>query len=182
LDSVSLPANARIDAIAFDDATKTLTVRLRGDSADKPLPATSIAALFGARIRHESVKIEPTLAGISLGKVAMTAATGIPVGISKGGPKEKVSIAEELHYALAMRADGVDELWYLIAASFNFRKTLGPEATYSGEMNVRLFVKRLARFAPQAVQDGFFAAIEMGSPLPPPMEALRDFLRYASAK
>jgi hypothetical protein len=178
-----LPPNARLDAIVFDDAAPVLRVVLRGETAERTVQPAIIAAVFGGRIRHETTAIvSASEGGINFGKVAFTMATGLPVGIRKSSPKTKVAPGEELHYALAMRLDGVPELWYLLAASFNFRKALGPESTYSMETNLRAFVKRLAAFAPGAVQDAFFAAMIGGSPLPPPVESLLDFFRLASAR
>ena len=179
----SLPPNARIESLLFDDESKLLLVTLRGQQAQQRISASAVAALFGARIRHESLTVTPGSGGeISFGKVALTAATGIPVGFQKGGPKEKVTPGQELHYALAMRVDGLPELWYLLAASFNFRKPLGADATYAMEMNLRLFVRRLAGFVPHAVQDGFVGAMILGSPLPPPVDSLFEFFRAACAR
>jgi hypothetical protein len=79
-----------------------------------------------------------------------------------------------------MRIDGIDPLWYIMAASFNFRKALGPLATYSTELNVREFVKRFATFAPQAVEDSFFTAITKTLPLPPPVDTLIEFFRIVA--
>jgi hypothetical protein len=180
LDRSVLPPNARMQAVRFNDASKMLCVQLRGAESEREVSADSIAALFGARIRHEKTQLERS-AGINFGKAALSIATAIPMPI-KDAPVKKAAAGEELDYALALRSDDVSELWYLIGTSFNFRKALGPEATYSGEMNLRLFVKRLVRFAPHAVQDGFITAIDLGSALPPPVETLHDFFRYASAK
>ena len=171
-----LPANARIDVLTFDDAQRALQVTLRGAEA-RSVPAGEVASLYGARIRHDSVTTISTGGGISFGKLAITAATGIPVGVTKGGPKEKTDAGQELHHALALRAADVGETWYLLAASFNFRKALGADATYSSETNLRLFVRRLASFAPAASQDEYIAAIVGGSPLPPPVDSLLEFLR-----
>jgi hypothetical protein len=183
LDATILPANARIDTLLFDDRLGAISVTLRGEAVERRVEVTSVAALFGARIRHESLSIVSSGGGgISFGKLAFTAATGIPVGVKKGGPKEKPTAGEELLYALAMRVDKVPELWYLLGTSFNFKKALGPDATYAGETNLRLFVKRLAEFAPRAVQDSFFAAMLGGTPLPPPMESLLEFFRASSAR
>jgi hypothetical protein len=183
LESVTpIPSNARIESLRFDDPSRSLLITLRGDASEKKIAAESVAAVFGARIRHEALTTTAgTGGGISYGKLAITAATGIPVGVQKSGTKAKTTVGEELHYALAMRVDGVPDVWYLLAASFNFRKALGPDATYAGETNLRLFVKRLAGFSPGAVQDAFFAAMLGGSPLPPPLESLLEFFKIAAA-
>jgi hypothetical protein len=183
IDENTLPANARLNSIVFDDKARALRVVLRGQTEEQTLEAAKIAALFGGRIRHETTSIvSPGQGGINFGKLAITAATGIPVGMRTSAPKTKVVAGEELHYALAIRLDGITELWYLLATSFNFRKALGPESTYSMETNLRLFVKRLAAFAPGAVQDAFFAATIGGSPLPPPLDSLLDFFRLVAAR
>ena len=183
LDQTLLPPNARLDSVLFDDAAKRLRVTLRGETQERVVDPDRIAAVFGGRIRHESTSVvSPAQSGINLGgKLAIAAVTGIP--IMPGRPsssKAKAVVGEELHYALAMRVDDMAEIWYLLAASFNFRKALGPEGTYSMEQNLRLFVKRLGAFAPHAVQDVFFAAMIGGTPLPPPVESLLDFFRLAS--
>lgn len=183
MDSSPFPANARIESLTFDDTAKTLRVALRGANEPREASAANVAAVFGARIRHESAAIVSAgEGGINWGKLAVTAATGIPMGVRNRGSKQAPVQGEELLYAIAMRIDGIGEVWYLLAASFNFRKALGPEATYSTEMNLRAFVKRLAAFAPRAVQDSFFAAMLGGTPLPPPLESLLEFLKSASAR
>jgi len=111
----------------------------------------------------------------------MSVATGLPIASRKVDPKQAPSKSEELHVCLALRVAGVAELWYLLATSFNFRKALGPDATYSGEMNLKLFVKRLAGFAPRAPQDAFFSALASGASLPPPVDSLLEFFRTAAA-
>jgi len=83
--------------------------------------------------------------------------------MSNKGPKEKSVVGQELHHAVALRVADIPIILYLLAASFNFRKALGPESTYSTETNLRLFVKRLAAFAPQASQDAYVGAIVAGS-------------------
>jgi hypothetical protein len=183
-ESTAVPANARIEAVRFDDAAATLHVTLRGRPEEVAIRADAVAALFGGRIRHEGTTAAPIVRRLNPVTAAVTVTTGIPLSAGSLSPqakKEKVSTAEELHYVLALRADGIDELWYLVAASFNFRKALGAEAGYSGELNMRAFVKRLAAFAPHAVQDSFFTATLLGSALPPPIDSLLEFFRYAGA-
>jgi hypothetical protein len=181
IDRSVLPPNARMQSVRFDDNAKTLCVLLRDADTEREVRAESIAAVFGARIRHEQTKIVTGGGGINYGKTAMALAVGAPIVVKDKGSKKSVT-GEELQFALALRSDDVPELWYLIGTSFNFRKALGPEATYSGEKNLRLFVKRLVKFAPHAVQDAFITAIDLGATLPPPVETLHDFFKYASAK
>jgi hypothetical protein len=176
----NLPANARIDTLTFEDGGRELAVTLRGGSAPQRVAAESVKGLFGARIRHESATLVTAGGGISFGKLAVTAATGIPVGITKGRPKQQQVVGEELHHAVAMRLAGAAESWYLLAASFNFRKALGAEAGYSTDLNLRAFVKRLATFANEATRDPYIAAIVGGNPLPPPLDSLLEFLKAAS--
>jgi hypothetical protein len=180
-DDSGFPVNARIETLTFDDRANALLVTLKGDDAARQVPASSVKGLFGGRISHASVTtISGGGGGISFGKIAMTAATGIPMGITKGGPKEKAVVGQDLHHALALRVAGLADVWYLLAASFNFRKALGPETTYSSEMNLRLFVKRLAAFAPEAARDAYFTAIVAGTDLPGPLDSLLEFLRRAA--
>jgi len=179
---VKLPPNARMKTIAFDHAAKTLRITLADGDAERIVGVADVRALHGARIRRESVtQLPPKGAGPALSSVALTATTGLPVGLLSSVGRKSTTVREEtLHYALAMRVDRVGELWYLLADSFNFRKTLGPDAAYVTEFNVRELVKRLAAFTPQAVQDAFFAAIVGSLPLPPPVESLVEFFRIVA--
>ncbi len=175
--ATSLPPNARIEAMSFDDGARMLTIALRDDAAPRTVAADDVEGLFGARIRHESTTLVTSGGGISFGKIAVTAATGIPVGITKERPKETAVTGEELLHALALRVRGVSEAWYLLAQSFNLRKALGPDATYSSDMNRKLFVKRLAAFMPAARKDGYVDAVVANAALPPPLDSLLEFLR-----
>ena len=175
------PGNLRIEVLTFDPDAGTMHVTLRGVDGVRDVGPASVAALFGARIRHDSVTPVVGKGGISFGKLAVTMATGIPVGITKGGSKEKAVVGQELVHALALRVTGIADVWYLLAASFNFRKALGPDATYATDMNLRAFVKRLAAFAPSAKRDPYVSAIVEGGQLPPPLESLLEFLRIAAA-
>lgn len=177
----SFPPNERIETVTFDDGARTLGVLLRGSDEARAVPAASVAALYGARIRHDSITGGSAGGGISYVKIAATVVTGIPMGITKGGPKQKAVAGTEFHHALALRVAGIPQVWYLLAASFNFRKALGAEATYSGDINLKLFVKRLTAFAPQAAHDSYFAAAVANADLPPPLDSLLEFLRAASA-
>jgi hypothetical protein len=180
-DASGFPPNARIETLVFDDPSRTIRVTLRGETEARDVPAASIRAMCGARIRHDSVTTVATSGGgINFGKLAITVATGIPVGVMKGGPKEKAVAGQELHHTLALRIADLPDVWYMLASSFNFRKALGPDATYSTEMNLRLFVKRLASFEPQAVQDAYVAAVVDNATLPPPLISLLEFLRAAT--
>ena len=176
-EQTALPPNARIDALTFDGAS--VTVALRTEAAPRGVAAADVVGLFGARIRHETSTLVTSGGGINFGKIAITAATGIPVGVTNERPKQTEVTGELLHHAFALRVRDVAEVWYLLASSFNFRKALAAEATYSTELNVRQFVKKLAAFASGAKQDAYVAAICAGSALPPPLDSLRDFLKSA---
>lgn len=175
-----LPANARIDTITFDPGAKALDISLRSETQPRRVSADTVKALFGARIRHQSVTFQSGGKSINAGKLAVTVATGIPVGLTSGSKAASV-VGEELHHALALRVDGVAEVWYLLAQSFNFRKALGPDALYSTELNLRAFIKRLAEFVPNAARDAYFIAAVDRKDLPLPVESLFEFLRTASA-
>lgn len=175
---VALPPNARIGALSFDEARKTLRVVLTDGGAERGAPVDSIRAFYGARIRHEILTHRPKQKRSK--ELLRFGASPPSTGAGGRFSRETAVAAEELHYALALRVDGVGELWYLLAASFNFRKTLGDESTYSTDINFRTLVRRLCNFAPQAVQDSFFTAVLKGLPLPPPVESLREFFKIAS--
>jgi hypothetical protein len=178
---LQLPPNARVKTLTFDDAQRQIHVMLDGIETEQVVPVDRIRSLYGARIRHESLTQYKTMSAAGTASVAFVtmAATGIPV--SPKVNKHDVTISnEELLFVFGMRIDGIDALWYIMAASFNFRKALGPLATYSTELNVREFVKRFATFAPQAVEDSFFTAITKTLPLPPPVETLIEFFRIVA--
>jgi len=177
---LQLPPNARVKTITFDDAQRQMHVVLDGIEGEQIVPVDRIRSLYGARIRHESLTEYKSInqAHASVAFVTM-ATTGIPMAPKVN--KQNVVVAnEELVFVFGMRIDGIDALWYIMAASFNFRKALGPLSTYSTELNVREFVKRLALFAPQAVEDSFFTAITKTLPLPPPVDTLIEFFRIVA--
>jgi hypothetical protein len=177
---VKLPPNSRVKTLLFDDAAKHIRVTLDDDETEVIVPIERIRALHGARVRHESVaqfkELNPA-ATASVQFVAKATLTPVRKDVSKGAV---TVIKEELLYAFAIRVDGVESLWYIMAASFNFRKTLGPLATYSTDLNVKEFVKRFASFAPHAVCDSFFTGVTKSLPLPPPVDTLIEFFRVAA--
>jgi hypothetical protein len=177
---LNLPPNARVKTLTFDDQQRQIHVMLEGVDEEQVVPVDRVRSLYGARIRHESLTQYKSLnqAHASVAFVTM-ATTGMP--ITPKVSKHDVTVAtEDLVFVFGMRIDGIDPLWYIMAASFNFRKALGPLSTYSTELNVREFVKRFASFAPQAVEDSFFTAITKTLPLPPPVDALIDFFRIVA--
>lgn len=177
---LQLPPNARVKTLTFDDAQRRIHVTLDGVDDEQVVPVERIRSLYGARIRHESLtQFKAISQGTASVAFVTTAVTGVPIAPKVN--KYDVTVAnEELIFVFGMRVDGIDPLWYIMAASFNFRKALGPLATYSTELNVREFVKRLAAFAPQAVEDSFFTAITKSLPLPPPVETLIEFFRIVA--
>ncbi len=177
---VLMPPNARIGTMTFDDTSRQLHVQLADGGDERIVPAYDVRALHGARIRHVSVTAMPPKAKAPLNSAAVLVATGLPLSVPSPRRGDTSIQKEEAYYALALRLDRLPELWYLVATSFNFRKALGRHATYSTELNLREFVKRLSAFAPDAVRDGFFTATLAGSPLPPPVESLLEFFRIVS--
>lgn len=177
---VQLPPNQRIKTLLFDDDNRCIRVTLDEDETEVSVPVERIRALHGARVRHESVAQFKELNPAATASVAFAAAASM-VPIRKNVTKNAVTVtSEELMYVFAVRVDGVDALWYIMAASFNFRKALGPLSTYSTELNVKEFVKRFASFAPHAVCDAFFTGVTKSLPLPPPVDTLIEFFRVAA--
>jgi hypothetical protein len=179
---IELPPNARIAGLVFDDAAHTLRVSFEDGGQERALGAGMLRALHGARIRHETITTLPrkSIGGEAMTPQALEASISKPPRQRLFDVREGFRHAEELHFALGIRASGIGEVMYLLAASFNFRKTLGAGATYTTEVNLRALVSRLAEFSPQAVQDGFCAAMLGGLPLPPPVDSLVEFFRTAS--
>lgn len=182
---ILLPPNARIRALTFDDGHGFLRIGLADGGTERVAQRDQVRALHGARIRHEVILRGPKQKrdkdAIHFGASETTGRQGSRVVLPRGfSPRDAATQAEELHYALAMRVDGVRELWYLLAASFNFRQALADAATYSTDLNLRALVRRLADFAPQAVQDSFFTAVVKGFPLPPPLVSLKEFFEIVS--
>jgi hypothetical protein len=178
--SYAPPPNARIEQLTFDDGARALSISLRGIDGARAIEAGSVSALHGARIRHEQIGTgKDSSRSLDVGVLAATTALGMPVVTSRGGKDVEIS-TEHLHHALALKISGIQEVWYLLAQSFNFRKALGPDAGYSSELNLRAFLKRLAAFAPNAAKDAYLTAMIDRKDLPPPLESLIDFLRTAS--
>ncbi|HXW50937.1 MAG TPA: hypothetical protein VEJ41_03010 [Candidatus Acidoferrales bacterium] len=179
---VSMPPNARIGQLFFDDKTRTLHVSLADGGEERIIDIADLRSFFGARIRHVSVtRVPPKSQGVALSATALRATGGLPQ--SALNPTQRTGtevVSEDLNYAVAMRVEKLPELWYLNANSFNFRKTLGDDATFSTEINLRSLIRRLSQFAPDAVRDGFFTAVLQGSPLPPPLDSLLEFFRIVA--
>jgi hypothetical protein len=174
---VVLPPNARLSLMQFEPTGRSVQISFADGGSDRTLNAEDIIALHGARIRHETVKATPrALSQRSLSPESV--GTGPNVAVA-GITGEITSTTEQMHFALGLRAAGVRQVWYLMADSFNFRKALGPDATYATEINFRALVRKLAGFANRATQDGFFAAVVGGVALPPALNSLIEFLRVS---
>lgn len=179
---VSMPPNARIGTLVFEMPERRMRVQLSDGGDERLIAAEELRALYGARIRHVSVtRVPPKSVGVALSSTALKATGRLPHATLDPGQRGGTEVVnEDLYYAIALRIDKLPELWYLNASSFNFRKALGESATYSTELNLREFTRRLAKFAPDAVRDGFFTAVIAGSPLPPPLDSLLEFFRLVS--
>ena len=160
---ISFPANARISFLEFGD--RDMHVHLEDGGSERIVTPSSLTAIHGASIRSEAVHPAPLETGSF---------------VERAIGKEGVAVREEFQYVLAIRTTAVGELWYLVADTFNFRKTLGTEAGYVLDLNLRALLRRLTGFAPQAVQDGFVTAMLAGLPLPPPLGSLMEFFRTVS--
>lgn len=179
---VAMPPNARIGTLVVEDAQRRLRIQLADGGEERLLAPEDLRALYGARIRHVSVtQSVPKAQGVALSSTALMASGRLPQSLLDPSRRGDAGIqSEEHYYVIAMRIERLPELWYLIATSFNFRKTLGTDATYSTELNLREFVRRLCKFSPDAVRDGFFTAVLQGSPLPPPVDSLLEFFRLVA--
>lgn len=179
---VSMPPNARIGTLVFELPEHRIRVQLADGGDERVVAAEELRALYGARIRHVSVTHVPAKSqGVALSPTALLATGRLPHAALNPSQRGGTEVTSEEHsYAIALRIDRLPELWYLNANSFNFRKALGDSATYSTELNLRGFTRRLAQFAPDAVRDGFFTAVIQGSPLPPPLDSLLEFFRLVS--
>lgn len=179
---VTMPPNARIGTLVFEKPTHSLRVQLADGGEERIVDAQAMRSFYGARIRHVSVsRVPPKSQGIALSSTALKATGRLPQAAMDPSQRAGTEVVrEDLYYAIAMRVEKLPELWYLNASSFNFRKALGADATYSTEINLREFVRRLAQFSPDAVRDGFFTAILQSSPLPPPLDSLLEFFRIVA--
>jgi hypothetical protein len=180
--AVSMPPNARIGTLVFEVSDRTLHVALADGGEERIVNAQDLRSFFGARIRHVSVtRVPPKSQGIALTETSLKASGGLPQSALNPNVRAGTEVVrEDLNYAVAIRVEKLPELWYLNASSFNFRKALGENATYSTEINLRALVRRLSQFAPDAVRDGFFTAVLQNSPLPPPVESLLEFFRLVA--
>lgn len=177
-DETSFPPHARLIAVEFLEDERSLQIELEDGIVEK-VPAADVLSLHGARIRRESLRFGVQKKGGSMaGKMALLA-VGVPVNPLPGKAKDTTTKSEEMHYVLGLWAKEREELWFLMATSFNFRKALGADASYSLEMNVRAFIQKLGIFCPESIRDPFFEAAIAKTMLPQPVGSLMEFFRDA---
>lgn len=160
---ISLPANARIASMEFGD--NQLRIQLDDGGSERIVSPASLAAIHGAEIRIEGLHPAPLVS---------------PSIVERMMGKEGIARTEARQYVVALRAAKVGELWYLVADTFNFRKSLGAQAGNQLEQNLRLMLERLTTLAPQAVQDSFVTALLADLPLPPPLGSFMEFFKVVS--
>jgi hypothetical protein len=161
--AISFPANARLASVRF--AGTELHVTFEDGGSERIVSSPQISALHGASIRRVITLPDLTARSTIVDKVM---------------GNDNVEVSEEMQWVVAIRSTTVGEVWYLMADTFNFRQSLGDDAGLVLAGNLRTFIRRLAAFAPLAVQDAFVAAMIGELPLPPPVDSLMDFLRTAS--
>jgi len=161
--AVSFPANARLSSIEFVDGAVVL--QFEDGGPPQSVPVKSLAAIHGGSIRTEAQHPAPL---------------DSPSMMDKMFGREGVAVTENVQYVVGLRAVGVGEVLYLVADTFNFRKSLGDDAGLVLEQNLKALIAKLTTVAPSAVQDSFVTALLGGMQLPPPMDSLMEFLRSAS--
>ena len=161
--AISFPANARIASVEF--TPRDLHVFLEDGGSERIVSPAAIAAIHGASIRRPAMHPAPL---------------DTPSIVERALGKEGVAVSEQLQFVVALRVSTVGELWYLVADTFNFRKSLGVEGGYLLRQNLRALLRRLSEFAPQAVLDSFVTALLADLPLPPPVDSLMEFFRVVS--
>lgn len=175
--SVNMPAHARLATISLQTAPHALKVGF-SDGGERIIDSTAIAALSGASIRTEMISLETenhTMHGLIID------ATMYPLGPMRPWRYTGPPLSSEgATLVLGLGTKGPGELLYLVADSFNFRATLGADAGYSTEMNLRELVRRVASLAPAATRDDFVKAIIGRVPLPPPLASLVEFFKIAA--
>ena len=124
------------------------------------VPFEQVRALHGARIRHDSYSVT------------------VP-GAMQPDESGALDLVHREHdpVVLAMRADGVKEIWYLQSEAFNYRKALGRDAGFTTRENLDRLVHVLADRLAGATKDAFFRAWLTKAPLPPPEVSLLDFFK-----
>jgi len=172
---LNLPPHARIARIDFDTAPGTCLVYL-DDETKRIVLTEHVSSIHGARIRQETVRLvrkQPPIVVLLSARMADWGARSTQQLFRHLYDEETDEIVD---CAIAVRVSGLPELLYLVADSFNFRKTLGTGSTNLGETNLKELVRRLVLFAPHAAQDAFVTAVARSMPLPPPVASIKDFL------
>jgi hypothetical protein len=175
-DETSFPPHSRLVAVEFIENEGFMKVE-RENNVREEVPAADVISLHGARIRRESLHFTVQKKGGSMLPKMALLAMGVPVIPLPDKPKEITTKSEEMHCVLGMRVNEREELYYLMATSFNFRKALGDDATYSLDMNVRAFIQKLGAFCPSAQRDPFFVAALAKTSLPQPIDGLMEFIK-----
>jgi hypothetical protein len=160
--SVFMPPNARLRAMEFNVADRALRVSF-ADGGEQTVPGAQIVSLHGAQVRSQLVPPAPDAGGRLFRPFT-------PV-------QQASETIEEVSYVFALRIDGVGELWYAFADSFNFRTALGPDAGYSTEGHLRALMQRLIEIAPQAARDDFVLSLVGNVALPPPVDSVFEFFK-----
>jgi hypothetical protein len=174
---VALPPHARMTGMIFNDINKTLRVSLDGCESEQEVPADHIIALCGARIIQEKGPASGLTGSPSL--TILTASTW-PRSLR---PHTTVNTPGELefHLVLALRIRDVEELWSLVAGSFDFHTALGANTGLVTEANFRTLLLRLSSFAPAAACDAFVAAMLADQALPEPLHSLVELFRIGES-
>jgi len=177
--SVEMPPHARLASVELRPEARALCVWF-SDGGELVVPAQQIVALCGASIRTEMISLDAERH--SLGSLIMGATTN-PLGPGRRfrNPGPPLS-SEGASLVFALRTAGPGELLYIMADSFNFRQSLGPDAGYSTEINLRELVRRIAALAPNANRDDFVTAVIGRVPLPEPLASLVGFFRANAAR
>lgn len=152
--------HARITGLQFEGGELRVSL---DDVAAPPVQPERVRSLHGARIRHDSYSL-------SVG------GNVIEPGLDDSTVVDMVH-REHDPVVLAMRIEGVKEIWYLQAEAFNYRKTLGSEAGYTSKENLDKLVHLLSAQLPDAHRDTFIEAWLDKRPLPPPQLSLFDFFK-----
>ena len=160
----TFPLNAHVRSLHIADGR--LAVIFDGEQ-EIDVEVERVRSLHGARIHHDSYSV-------SVGSHVIDLATDESVVL-------EIVHEEHLPMVVALLVEGVEEIWYLQAESFNYRKTLGGEAGYTTRENFDRLVHLLASSFPYASRDVFFEARLANAPLPPPCASLLDFFRSLDA-
>jgi hypothetical protein len=171
--AASMPPHARLTRLRFDASKPALHLTTEDAADEHIVTPPQLQALHAARVRAEApVEREGPESFVESVLTASTWPRSLRPHIRRIAPPE-----EELHFVLALRIADLEALWYFVADSFNFRDSLGNEARYTTELNLRALARRLASFAPQAAQDAGFATLILRAPLPAPLSSLVEFFR-----